>query len=114
MVLFVHEDLADVFGHGEFTESFALANAISVIANGFRLVLEIELEHVPGFFGSSDWLWLSGGHATEIIDLVRNVQRVAKLFTGVFLQLSGDVHILGALQNLRIDHIRNDGLIFSS
>src|SRR6202050_5984303 len=38
---------------------------------------------------------------------------MAELFVGVLFQFSGYVHILGALQHLRINYVGNNGLIFS-
>src|SRR5277367_5369557 len=45
MILLLHENLADLFGEGEFPKLFALANAVAVVANGFGLVFEVEPEH---------------------------------------------------------------------
>jgi len=36
-----------------------------------------------------------------------------ELLLGVDFELSGDVHVLGAAEYLRIDHLRDDGLIFA-
>src|SRR5262249_12133991 len=42
MVLLLHKDLANLLRHREFTKSFALPDAIAIIADGFVLILEIE------------------------------------------------------------------------
>jgi hypothetical protein len=45
MVLLVHKDLADLFGHGELAQSFALTHSLPVIADGLVFIFEIETEH---------------------------------------------------------------------
>src|ERR1700722_7958465 len=62
VVLFLDEDLADLFGHGEFAEGFALADAVAVVADGFVFVVEIEAEHLLGVFGGFYGLGNDGGH----------------------------------------------------
>jgi hypothetical protein len=52
VILLVYQDLADLFRHGKFAERFALANAVTVLANGLVFVFEIEPKHV---------LWLVRG-----------------------------------------------------
>src|SRR5579859_2122551 len=42
VILFLHQDFADLLGHGEFAEHLALPDAVAVIANGLVLVVEIE------------------------------------------------------------------------
>ena len=42
MVLLLHKDLANLLRHREFTKSFALPDAIAIIADGFVFILEIE------------------------------------------------------------------------
>ena len=36
-----------------------------------------------------------------------------ELLLGVDFELSGDVHVFGALEHLGIDDVRDDGLIFT-
>jgi hypothetical protein len=49
VVLFVDQDLANLFAHGVLTQLFSLADSLAVIANRFRFGLEIELQHLGGF-----------------------------------------------------------------
>jgi|SRR5215470_13156294 len=42
MVLLLHEDLANLLRHREFTESFALPDAIAIIEDGFVFIIKIE------------------------------------------------------------------------
>src|SRR5665811_362900 len=46
MILLLHEDLANLFRHREFSKRFTLPDAIAVIANGFVFIFEIIPEHV--------------------------------------------------------------------
>src|ERR1700747_2179800 len=46
MILLLHEDLANLFRHREFSERFALPDAIAIIANGFIFVVEVEPQHI--------------------------------------------------------------------
>ena len=57
--------------------------------------------------------WDCHRHFAEVVDLARQGQGVIELLLGVNFQLSGDVHVFGALQHLGIDHVRDDGLIFA-
>jgi hypothetical protein len=41
MILFLHEDLANLFRHRVFSKRFTLPDAIAVIANGFIFIFEI-------------------------------------------------------------------------
>ncbi len=36
-----------------------------------------------------------------------------ELLVGVYFELGGDVHVLGAGEHLGIDHVGDDGLIFA-
>ena len=36
-----------------------------------------------------------------------------KFFAGVYLELFGNTHILGALDGLRVDHVGDDGLVLT-
>lgn len=53
-------------------------------------------------------------HATQIIDALGDLQRMVKLFPGMNLQFSGDVHVCGPFEHLRVVDIGNDRLIFAS
>src|ERR1700687_1272151 len=50
VVLFVDQDLANLFAHGIFRQLFALADPLAIIPNSFSFVFEIELQHLVGFF----------------------------------------------------------------
>src|SRR5450755_1753284 len=80
VILFVHEDFANMFGHRKFTQSFALTNSVAIIPDSYSLVLKVELEHVPSLFRSANGLRLGSGHAAEIVNLIRNDPGVGELF----------------------------------
>src|SRR5580692_6713398 len=50
VILLLHQAFADLLGHGEFAERLALPDAVAVTANGLVFVVEIEPQHVLGFF----------------------------------------------------------------
>jgi hypothetical protein len=50
MILFLHEDLSNLFRHRVFSERFTLRNAFAVIANGLVFIIEIKTEHVFRIF----------------------------------------------------------------
>jgi hypothetical protein len=52
-------------------------------------------------------------HFAEIVDLPREDQGMIELLFGVYFELGGDVHVLGAGEHLGIDHVGDDGLIFA-
>ena len=113
MVLLLHEDLANLFSHCVFSERFTLRDAIAVITNGFVFIVEIVAEHVSRVFRCADRLRTSHRHFAEVIDLPREGQGMIELLLGVNFQLSGDVHVFGALEHLGIDDVGDDGLIFA-
>jgi hypothetical protein len=41
MILLLHENVTDLFRHGELTYGLALAYSFPIIANGFILIVEI-------------------------------------------------------------------------
>ena len=90
-----------------------MRDAISVITNGFIFIVEIEAEHVSRVFRCADRLRTNDRHFAEVIDLPRQGQCMIELLLGVDFELSGDVHVFGALEHLGIDDLRNDGLIFT-
>ena len=71
VVLLLHEDLANLFGHGKFSERLALPDSVAVIANGGVFVFEIEAQHLFWIFGCANRLRSDGGHFAQIIDLAR-------------------------------------------
>src|SRR5689334_18938551 len=72
MILLLHEDLADLFRHCILFQRFTLTDALSVIANSFVFVLEIEPEHVFRIFRRAYRLWSDRWHFAEIVDLPRD------------------------------------------
>ena len=113
MVLLLHEDLANLFRHREFSEQFALPNAVAVIANGFVFILEVVPEHVFRILRCAYGLGSDHGHFAEIVDLPREDQGMIELLLGVDFELGGDVHVLSAAEHLGIDNVGDDGLIFA-
>ena len=83
MILLVHENLADLFGHRVLSQLFALANAVAIIADRIILVLQIETEQLTRIFRSLHGLRIYGGHCAQIIDLPGNDQRVLQLLLRV-------------------------------
>ena len=83
------------------------------MADGLLLVFEVEAEHVLGLFGGFDGLGGDGGHAAEVVDVIGEGDGVGELFGGVDFELAGDVHVLRALENLRVVDVGDDGLIFA-
>src|ERR1044071_1739234 len=114
MILFLHQDLTNLFSHRIFSKRFTLRNAIAVIPNGFIFVIEIEAEHVFCAFRCADRLWIYYRHFAEIIDLPREYRGMIQLMLGVNFELSGDVHVFGALEHLGIDGVWDDSLILTS
>ena len=100
MILFLHEDLEDLLGHGEFAEGFALADAVATVADGFVFVVQIEAQHLPGVFRGFYLLWSEGRHFAQVIDLTGEREHVLQFLRGVQLQLVRDAHVLGAFAHL--------------
>ena len=69
MILFLREDLANLFRHGILSERLALRNSIAVIANRFILIVEIVPKHVLWILRRAHRLGGDHWHLTEIIDL---------------------------------------------
>src|SRR5450830_533094 len=113
MILLLHEDMANLFRHREFSKRFTLPDAIAVIANGFVFIFEIIPEHVFWVFRCAYWLGCYHWHFAKIVDLPREDQSMIKLLLGVDFELGGDVHVLGAAEHLGIDYVGDDGLIFA-
>ena len=110
MVLLVAEDLAEVFAEGELVELVGLADAAAVVADGLLLVFEVEAEHVFGLFAGLDGLGGDGGVAAEEVDPVAELEGVVELLPGVDFELAGDVHVGGALEDLGVVDVGDDGL----
>jgi len=70
MILLLHEDLANLFRHREFSKRFTLPDAIAVIANGFVFIVEIIPKHVFGIFRCAYRLGSYHWHFAKIVDLV--------------------------------------------
>ena len=58
-------------------------------------------------------LGVDGRHAAEVVDLLGDDQGVLQFLAGVLLQLVGDVHVLGALEHLRVDDVGDDRLVLA-
>jgi hypothetical protein len=113
MILFLHEDLANLFRHGIFSERFTLLDAIAVIADVFVFTLEIVVEHVFRIFRRAHWLGRDGQHFAQVVDLPRDDQGMIELLLAVDLQLCRDAHVLGAAEDLGINNVFKNGLIFA-
>ena len=113
VILFIHQNLPDLLGHGKPTQSFTLSNPVPVVANGLIFVFQIEAQHLVGIVGGLHRFGLYRGHFAQIVDLARDDQCVVQFLFGMNGQLIGYVHIFGALQDLGINHVGDDGLIFS-
>ena len=96
MILLLHEDLANLFRHRVFSKRFTLPDAIAVIADGLVLVIEITPKHDFRIFRSAYRLGSDHRHFAEIVDLAREDQGMIELLFGVYFELAGDVHVLGA------------------
>ncbi len=112
VVLFLRQDLADLFGHRKLAERLALTNAIAIVTDGLIFVFEVEAQHFFRVIRRAHGLGRDGRHLAEIIDLPGNDKRMLKLIMRVRLELIGNGHVLGALEHLRIDNIGDDGLVF--
>jgi len=113
MVLLIDEDVANLLGHGEFSEQFALADAIPVIAHRLIFIFEIGAEHLVVFAAEFDGPGLDGWRSTQIVDLPRDGSRMLELLGGMLFELRSDVHIRGSLEDLGIHHVSDDGLVFA-
>jgi len=113
VVLFVNQDLANLFAHSIFTQLLALADSFAIVSNGFRLVFEIELQHLFGFFRRPDDLGFNRWHTAEIVNLFSDDQCVVQFLCGVLFKFACDVHELRALQYLGIDDVSDDRLVFA-
>src|ERR1019366_4750840 len=109
--LLLLEDLADVLGHGVFLEHLALLDARPVLQDGLPLVVEVESQHVPGLVRRPDWLGYHRRVATEVVDLLRDGDRMLEFLAGMRLELRRDRHVFGALEHLRVHHVGDDGLV---
>src|ERR1700744_1428040 len=113
MILLIDENLAYLFGHGEFAETFALPHTLSIISDRLVLVFKIKAKHLAGVFGGAYLFWSGAGHFAEVVDLARYHQRMFQLLRCMRLQLIGDVHIFCAFEDLGINDIGDNRLIFS-
>lgn len=67
MVLFLYKDLANMLGHGEFSQSIALSHPISVIADCFVFILQIKTEHLFRLLRSLHWLGDNAWHPAQVV-----------------------------------------------
>src|ERR1035441_2702109 len=87
MILLLHEDLANLFRHREFSKRFTLPDAIAVIANGFVFIFEIIPEHVFRVFRCAYRLGSYYWHFAKIVDLPRGDQGMIELLLRVDFEL---------------------------
>src|SRR5487761_40059 len=112
--LLVDENVANMFGHGKFPQCFALADALAIVADGFIFLLKVVAEHIGSLLRRANFQRRDLRHSAEIINLLGDYQGVIELFEGVFLELRGYIHVFGPLEDLGINDVSDDGLIFAS
>ena len=113
VVLFLDDDAAEEFGESVVTEGFGLLDALAVVLDGVSLVIEVEAQHLFGFVGEFDGLGGCGGHATKVVDLIGEDHGVLELFSGVELELGGDIHPLRAGDHVAVYGVGDDGLVLT-
>jgi hypothetical protein len=113
VVLFLHEDLPKRLANGKLVQFVALLDAAAVVGDGLFFVLEIEAEHVFGLFGRLNGLGRNGGHAAKIVDVVGESEGMSELFCRMDGEFVGDIHVLRALENLGVNNVGDDGLVFA-
>src|SRR6266853_5099875 len=100
MILLLDQYLANLLRHREFSQRFALPDAVAVVANGIVFVLEIEPEHLLRIFRRAYRLGSDRRHLAEIVDLARNDQGMIELLFGMDFELRSDIHVLRAAEHL--------------
>src|SRR5665213_127266 len=113
MILLVDEDLSDMLGNCKFAESFALSHSLTVVSDCFVFILQIEAQHFARILRSLNDLCCHNWHFSEIVDLLGNNQGVLELFGSVDCELRGDIHELGSFEDLGVNYIADDGLVFT-
>src|SRR5262245_23750035 len=113
MILFLHEDLANLLGHGELSDLLTLPDSLPIVANGLVFVVEIESQHLTRFAGKFHRLRRRSRHLAQVVYLARDRKRVFELLLGMLLELVGNVHVFRALQHLGINHIGDDRLVLA-
>ena len=114
MVLFLDENLAYLFSHRILTQGFALPDTATVPGNRLILIVEVESKHFFRIFRGGDRPGARRRHPPEVINLPRNDQGMRQFLSRVLFKFGGNSHVLGAFKHLRIDHVRNNGLILTS
>ena len=56
MILLVDEYLANLLGHGEFAQGFALTNPLAIVSDRLIFIVQIEPKHLSCVFRSPDRL----------------------------------------------------------
>ena len=69
MILFMLQNLADVFGHGVFSQTLAVTDPFTITSNGCHFVLEIESKHLLRLYRYPNRFRLDRRQASEIVDL---------------------------------------------
>ena len=99
MLLFLDQDLANLFRHRKFAEGVALADAFAVGAHGVVLVVDRSARSIV--FGILGQLHRQGGgvgHAAEVVDQLGDGDGVRELLGGVHLELLRDRHVCAPLR----------------
>src|SRR5689334_9884847 len=96
VVLLLHQDLADLFGHRILTKALALPDAVAVLADRLVFVFEVESQHLSCILRGAYRLGSNRRHFAEIIDLPGNRQRMIEFLFGVNFKLTGNIHVLRA------------------
>ena len=99
--------------NGIFAQLLALLDTNPIITNRIVFVVQIELQHILGFFRGFYGLRRDSRHSAQVVDLVRKRNRVLQFLGGVHRQFVGDRHVLGTFEHLRIHYVRNDRLVLA-
>ena len=113
MFLLLAQDLPDLLRDRVLAERIRLPHALAIGAHRVVFVLQVGAQHFSGILGELHRPGGGVGHAAEVIDDLRNGQRVLELLGGVRLELLRDVSVFRALERLRVHHVGHDGLILA-
>jgi hypothetical protein len=108
VVLFVDQDLANLFAIGIFKLTPRMADWLAIIANGFSFFFEIELQHLFCMFRRPDAVGLHGWHTPKTISLLSDDQCVVQFLHSLLFKPACDVQELSTPEDLRIDDVSDD------
>ena len=77
MLLLLHDDFAQHLAERKLAHGIGLPNALPVLANGFLFIIQIELQHSLRIFGRGDLFGRHFRHATKLIDLFGDPERMS-------------------------------------